>query len=90
MKDLHSECQDWVDSLVGKLPLVLKTTSSISNLEIGDSHNEVVNKLNGDLKESTQSWSKPALVDDEVGAWGLDIVRVEDDLAEMNVGDFYI
>ena len=54
--------------MVGKFPLVLETTSGISGLKIGDSHDEIVNKLNWNLNESAQSWSEPALVDDEVGA----------------------
>ena len=80
-KSLHP-----IDCLVDKLPLVLKSASSVGNLKGSDSHDEIVNKLNGNSQKSSLHVVIPPLVDDIVFFRGLNIVRVEDDLAVVHIG----
>ena len=59
----------------------------LNSLEGCDTHDEVVNKLNRDRVESSVDVGVPLCVDNEICLWGLNVVGVEDDLAEMDVGD---
>ena len=50
---LNSKSLVSVDSLIGKFPLVLKSTPSITVLKSSDPHDEVVNKLNRNLVKTS-------------------------------------
>ena len=65
-------------------------TPSLNGLEGSDAHDEVVDKLNRDRVESSVDVSVPLGVDDEICLRGLNIVGVEDDLTEVDVGDLDI
>ena len=60
---------------------------ALNSLEGGDAHDEVIDKLNGDGEEASVDVGVPLGVDDKVFFGGLDVVGVEDDLAEMDIGD---
>ena len=63
---------------------------SLNGLEGSDAHDEVVDKLNRDRVESSVDVSVPLGIDDEICLRGLNIVGVEDDLTEVDVGDLDI
>ena len=84
---LNPEGGGAVDGLVYELPLVLETAPSIDVLEGSDPHDEIIHKLYGDLEEASAGAGVPLLVDDVVGARGLNIVGVEDYLGEVDVAD---
>ena len=84
-KSLHP-----IDCLIYKLPLVLKSASSVGNLKGSDSHDEIVNKLNGDGQKASLHIVVPPLIDDIVFFRRLNIIRVEDDLAVVHIGNLNI
>ena len=60
---------------------------ALNSLEGGDAHDEVIDKLDGDGEEASVDVGVPLGVDDEILVGGLHVVGVEDDLAEVDVGD---
>ena len=87
VEDLHPEGLNSIDSFVGKLPLVLVGAPALNGLEGGDAHDEVIDKLDGDGEEASVDVCVPLGVDDKIFLGSLDVVGVEDDLAEVDVGD---
>ena len=62
-------------------------TPALNSLEGGDAHDEVINELDGNGVEASIDVGVPLGVNDKVFFGGLDVVGVEDDLAEVDVGD---
>lgn len=60
---------------------------AIDGFEGSESHDEIINKLDGNGQESSIDVVVPPGVDYEILFRGLHIVRIEDDLAEVDVGD---
>ena len=87
VQDLNPEGFNPIDGFICKLPLVLVGAPALNSLEGGDAHDEVIDKLNGDGEEASVDVGVPLGVDDKVFFGGLDVVGVEDDLAEMDIGD---
>ena len=90
VQDLNPEGFNPIDGFICKLPLVLVGAPALNSLEGGDAHDEVIDKLNGDGEEASVDVGVPLGVDDKVFFGGLDVVGVEDDLAEMDIGDLDI
>ena len=88
VQDLNPEGFNPIDGFICKLPLVLVGAPALNSLEGGDAHDEVIDKLNGDGEEASVDVGVPLGVDYEILVGGLDVVGVEDDLAEVDVGDF--
>ena len=77
---------DSIDSLIDKTPVIDKTTTVTDTFKWGDCHDEIIHELWRNLDETTIEIVIPFLVYDEIFFRGLYIVRIEDDLAEMEVG----
>ena len=90
VQDLNPESQGTIDRLVGELPLVLVSAPALDSLKRGDAHDEIVDKLDGDGEEASVDVSVPLGIDYEILVGGLNVVGVEDDLTEVDVGDFDI
>ena len=87
LKNLYSEGGGPTCCAVAEYPLILETAPAFDTFEGGDAHDEVIDKLNGDGEEASVDVGVPLGVDDKVFFGGLDVVGVEDDLAEMDIGD---
>ena len=85
-QDLHPEGGYSVYCFVGELPLVLEPAGRVGYFEGCHSHDEVVNKLNGDIQKPPIHIVEPPGEDNEVSSRGLHIVGIEYDLAEVHVG----
>jgi hypothetical protein len=83
---LHSENA----TAVGELPLVLKAAVGVHSFEGSDSHDEIINEFNGDGSPTAIQVVVPLIEDYLVLIGAFDICRVEDDLAEVNVGNLGI
>lgn len=70
-----------------EIPLVLEPAASIWCFKAGDGHDEVVDKLDGNIEEPSVCVGVPFLEDDEVLFARLDVVRIEYDFTEVDVGD---
>ena len=84
---VDSKLSNTIDSFVDEFPLVLKATIGIDTLEGSDPHDEVVKKLDGDGEKAAFHIVEPSLEDDEVFFGLEDVIGIEDDFAEMHVGD---
>ena len=63
--------------------MILEATSCVRSLEVSDSHDEVVDKLDGNLFETSIVVIDPLLVHDVVQLRRGNLVLVEDDLTEL-------
>ena len=75
------------DSFVRKFPLILEPAVAVYSLEGSKSHDEIINKLIRDFHEATVEVIDPRHVDDEILIGALHIIGIENDLAEVYVGD---
>lgn len=73
-------------SIVGELPLVLKAAGAIDGFERGDAHDEIVDKGEGNVNEPSVSIVIPLRVDHIVFLGTFDVVGVEHDHAEVQLG----
>ena len=77
-------------SNISELPLILKSTLSISCLKRLNSHNEVINKLNRDGLKSSISIIHPFIIEDLIFIGALHIIDIENYLTEVHVSYPYI
>ena len=76
-----------IHCLVDELPLVLMAAVALDSLEGGEAHDEVIDKLDGQGNEASLHIVVPFLQDDKVFFGGFHVVGVEDDQAEVDVGE---
>ena len=62
-------------------------TVATDSLKGGQSHDKIVDEFDGNIQESSVEVVVPLRVDDKVFFRGLHVVGVENDLAEVHVGD---
>jgi hypothetical protein len=65
--------------------LVLEAATRINGLEGSNSHDEIIHKLLGNFEETAVQIVDPRRIDNEVLVGTLDIIRIEDDLAEVHI-----
>ena len=81
-EEVHSE-----GCVGGELPLVLEARPGVEDFEGGDSHDEVIDKLDGKGEEVSGHVVVPLHGHHEVLEGGGDVVGVEDDEAELGLVD---
>jgi hypothetical protein len=84
---LHAEGHSPINSRVSELPLILETAMPIHSLESSDPHYEIIDKSLRNFNEASIHIIDPCLIDDEILFGTLNIISVEDNLAEVSISN---